>query len=224
VLQSVRINDDGSSVLEISIEYVNLSADNGKISWDSRAGAPPPDEFEGIENTIGKPLMTITIAPNGSIVAAENDGKAADKGQLEATQFDLFPVLPADPVAVGESWLEPFKVEVITSAKLPKTISLQRTYTLKSVKNGIAEIDVKTSVLTPIQDPLEEGQLIQRTPSGSLRLNIAEGRLLERVMKIDNQVVGFQGAQSALHVVGMRQESLESAVKAAAVPAGPAVK
>ena len=79
-------------------------------------------------------------------------------------------------------------------------------------------------MLTPIQDPLEEGQLIQRTPSGSLRLNVAQGRMLERVMKLDNQVVGFQGAQSALHVVGMRQESLQSAEQAAVRPSGQSVK
>jgi len=224
VLQSVKLNEDGSSVLEISIEYVNLAADNGKIAWDSRSGQSPPAQFAGIDKTIGVPLMTITVAPSGAVIAAENNGKAADKAQLEATQFDLFPMLPANPVAVGESWTEPFKVEVLTSAKLPKSISLQRTYTLKSVNNGIAEIDVKTSVLTPIDDPLEEGQLIQRTPSGTLRLNIAQGRMLERVMKLDNQVVGFQGAQSVLHVVGTRQESLESAEKAAAAPTGQSVK
>jgi hypothetical protein len=224
VLQSLKINEDGSSVLEISIEYVNLTANNGKISWDSRSGTEPPEQFNGIENTIGKPLMTITVAPNGAVTAAENNGKAYDKAQLEATQFDLFPLLPAEPVTVGESWTEPFKVDVLTSSQLPKSISLQRTYTLKSVSNGIAEIDVKTSVLTPIQDPLEEGQLIQRTPSGTLRLNIAQGRMVERVMKLDNQVIGFQGAQSVLHVIGMRQESLQSAEKAAAVPAGQAVK
>lgn len=224
VLQAVKMNDDGSSVLEISIEYVNLTANNGQISWDSRSAEAPPVQFAGIDKTIGVPLMTITVAPSGAVIAAENNGKAADKAQLEATQFDLFPLLPANPVAVGESWTEPFKVEVMTSAKLPTSISLQRTYTLKSVNNGIAEIDVKTSVLTPIQDPQEEGQLIQRTPSGTVRLNIAQGRMIERVMKLDNQVVGFQGAQSVLRVVGMRQESLESAEKAAAAPGGQAVK
>lgn len=224
VLQTVSINPDGSSVLEVSIEYVSLTANQGTISWDSRSGLPPPQEFQGIDKTIGVPLMTITVAPTGAVTAAENNGKAADKAQLDATQFDLFPMLPEQPVALGESWIEPYKVDIVTSAKLPKTVAMQRTYTLKSVANGVAEIDVKSAVLTPIQDPLEEGQLIQRTPNGTLRLNIAQGRMLERVMRIDNKVVGFQGAQSALHVIGVREESLESAEKAAALPASQSAK
>jgi len=222
VLRTVSVNADGSTVLEVLIEYVSLSA--GGINWDSRSGEPPPAQFQGIDKTIGTPLMTITVAPSGAVIAAQSNGKAADKAQLDATQFDLFPLLPANPVAVGESWTEPFKVDVITAAKLPKTVSLQRTYLLRSIDNGVAEIDIKTAVLTPVQDPLEEGQLIQRTPSGTLRMSIAQGRMLERIMKLDNKVVGFQGAQSALHVLGVRQESLESTEKAASRPTGRAAQ
>lgn len=222
ILRTVAAGKDGATVLEVLIEYVNMSA--GGFDWDSRSGAAPPPQFAGIEKTIGVPLMNISVAPTGAVIAAETDGRAANKDQLDATQFDLFPLLPAEPVAVGESWNEPFKVDIITAAKIPKTIAMQRTYTLKSVEQGVAEIDVLTSVLTPLQDPLEEGQLIQRTPSGTLRLDIAQGRLLERVMRLDNKVVGFQGAQSVVHVVGVRQESLDSAEKTAAVPGGPAVK
>jgi hypothetical protein len=222
MLRTVLINPDGSTVLEVLIEYVNLSA--ADMNWDSRSGEPPPPQFTGIDKTIGTPLMAITVAPSGTVIAAESNGKAADKSQLEAAQFDLFPILPSDPVAVGASWTEPFKVDVLTASQLPKSISLQRTYTLRSVDNGVAEIDVKTAVITPIEDPLEEGQLIQRTPSGTLRLNIAEGRMLERIMKLDNKVVGFQGAQSAMRVTGTRQESLESSEKSAVRPAGQVVK
>jgi hypothetical protein len=220
VLRTVSLNPDGSAVLEVSIDYVNLSAGNGEISWDSRSGTEPPGEFKGIENTIGKPLMTVTVATSGTVTAAESNGKAVDKEHLAAAQFDLFPIFPDAAVAVGESWSEPFQVDVVTPSKLPKKVSLQRTYTLRAVDQGIAEIDVRTSVLTPIQDPLEEGQLIQRTPAGTLRIDLAQGRLLERVMKIDNKVVGFQGPQTALHVVGTRQESLGSEEKAAARPTG----
>ena len=109
-------------------------------------------------------------------------------------------------------------MDVTTNLKLKKKIAMQREYTLRSVDNGIAEIDVRTAVLTPIQDPREEGQLIKRTPSGSFRLDMAQGRLLERIMKLDNKVVGFEGPHTALRVVGTRQESLGSEEKAAARP------
>jgi hypothetical protein len=224
VLRTLAINPDGSAVLQVQIEYVNLSAGNGAIGWDSRSGEPPPADFAGIENTIGRPLMNVTIASDGTIIAAENGGKAADKAQLESTQFDLLPILPKQPIAIGESWTEPFQVDVLTDMKLTKKISMQREYTLLAVDQGVAEIDVRTTVLTPIQDPLEEGQLIQRTPSGSFRLHIEQGRLLERMMKIDNKVVGFQGPQTALRVVGTRQENLGSEEKTAAGPAKTSVQ
>lgn len=216
VLSTVALNADGSANLEVMIEYVNLSAGNNGISWDSRSGEAPPKDFQGIEKTIGTPLMLITVAPTGEVVAAQSNGKAAERAQLAAAQFDLFPLLPATPVAIGESWTEPFEVDITTSAKLPKTIALQRVYTLRAVTNGIAEIAVQTSVITPLQDPLEEGQLIQRTPSGVLRFDIARGRMLERVMKLDNKVIGWQGPQTVLHVVRTLQESLGSDEKTAA--------
>lgn len=222
VLRTISAGQDGTTVVAVMIEYVNLSA--GGFDWDSRSGDAPPAQFAGIDTTIGVPLMNITLAPTGAVIAAETNGKAVNKDQLDSTQFDLLPRLPADPVAIGESWTEPFNVDIVTSAKIPKSISMQRTYTLESVEQGIAEIAVMTSILTPIQDPLEEGQLIQRVPSGTLRLDIAQGRLLERVMRLDNKVVGFQGAQSVLHVLGVRQESLGSAEKTATAPAGRVVK
>lgn len=223
-LRTVAVNPDGSAVLEILIDYVNLTAGNGEISWDSRSKTEPPQQFEGIDKTIGKPLMKVTVATTGDVTAAESEGKAVSQDQLGSAQFDVFPTLPANPVAIGESWTEPFQIGVITESKLPKRISLQRTYTLKSVTNGIAEIEIQTGVLTPVQDPLEEGQLIEQTPAGKVRLDIAQGRLLERLMQLDNKVVGFKGPQTAIHVVRIHQESLGSSNKSAALPTAEAVK
>lgn len=216
VLRVVSLTDDGAAVLEVSIEYVKLKA--GEIEWDSRSGDDPPGGFSGIEETIGKPLVTITVSPTGELVAAEKGGVKAEAGDLDDAHFDLFPALPADPVAVGETWKEATQVDVMATPKLTRKVSLQRMYTLRGVQEGVATIDVRTIVLSPVRDPLEEGQLIQRTPSGSLRLHIDRGQLLERLLKIDNQVVGFQGPQTSLRVVGSRVESLSSEEKVATRP------
>lgn len=218
VLRTVAVHPDGSADLEVVIEYVNLSAGEG-ISWDSRSGNPPPPEFEGIDQTIGKPLMKVTVAPTGSVIAAESNGRPADKAQLQTAQFDLLPVLPADPVAIGGTWAEPFHVDILSAANLPKQISMQRAYTLRAITGGVAEIEVQVSVLTPLEDPLEEGQLIQRTSSGTVRIDVVQGRLLERVLELDNKVVGFKGPQTAVRVVGTRQESLGSSARTASRPA-----
>lgn len=218
VLRTVAVNPDGSAALEVMIEYVSLSAGDGAIEWDSRSGEPAPAQFTGIEKTIGTPLMTVTISADGTIVRAQRGNTLADESQLDSPEFDMLPMLPAEPIAIGESWTERFEVGVMTELKLKRPISMQREYTLRSVENGVAEIGVRTSVLTPIEDPREQGQLIQRIQSGSFRLDIAQGQLRERVMKLDNKVVGFEGPHTALRVVGTRQESLGSAEKTAARP------
>jgi hypothetical protein len=206
------VDTHGNAVIEAQIDYVKLTADHQgeHIEWDNRTGEEPPDDFRGIEATIGEPLGTVRICPNGQVTVISLRGTTAAGESESAAQFDLFPLLPDDPVAVGDSWKEDFEVQIMATPTLKKSVALQRLYTLKSVTDGKATIDVRTIILSPIRDPLEEGQLIQRTPSGTVVLDIAAGRLLSRELKIDKRVVGFQGPQTSLQVTGTRNESLAS--------------
>lgn len=218
VLRVDSVDSDGNALVEARINYVRLTADHQAehVEWDSRSGEQPPDDFRAVAETIGAPLGTVRVAPNGRVTVVTLRGAAA-AGQTETDrQLDLLPVLPEAPVAVGDSWTEEFEVQIMATPTLKKSVSLQRLYTLKSVADGKARIDVRTIVLSPVRDPLEEGQLIQRTPSGAIVLDIAAGKLLSREMRIDKRVVGFQGPQTSLQVTGARNESLVSEEKAAA--------
>jgi hypothetical protein len=77
---------------------------------------------------------------------------------------------------------------------------MQRRYELKNVENGIATISLVTVPLSPLNDPFQESQLIQRKPSGTLKFDIEKGCLIDRQFKIDEQVVGHAGPGSALTV------------------------
>lgn len=210
------VDESGKAVLQPQIHYVRLTAEHQgqHIEWDSRSGEDAPAEFEGIEETINVSLGSVEVTPAGGITVVSVRGAPAGHSQLQEDHFDLFPTLPEEPIAVGDSWKENFEVQILANQNLKKTISMQRLLTLKSVENGRAVIDVRTLILSPIRDPIEEGQLIQRTPSGTITLDIESGRLLSREMKIDKRVVGFQGPQTSLQVVGTRNESLAAEERA----------
>ena len=213
----VSVDETGRAVLRPMIHYALLTADHQgqRVEWDSRSGEEAPEEFKGIDTTLNVALGTIEVTPSGVIKVVSLRGGAADASQLQEDHFDLFPTLPEEPIAVGESWKENFEVQILANQNLKKTVSMQRLLTLKSVEDGRAVIDVRTLILSPIRDPIEEGQLIQRTPSGTITLDIESGRLLSREMKIDKRVVGFQGPQTSLQVVGTRNESLAAEERAA---------
>lgn len=201
------IDASGVADLEVMIERVRLSAQGqgANITWDSDDQAPPPAEFRGLKGTIGHPLGTVSISPLGKIVDAQQQGAGSAAAQVKEGQLDMLPLLPEAPVAIGESWKQEFSLDVvIETPPYKRPVTIQRKFTLLSVEDGVATVDERTFVLTGPLDPKEEVQLLQRTPSGTFTLNIDEGRLIERKLKIDNRVVGFQGAQTEMKVVGTR--------------------
>ena len=213
----VSVDEAGTAVLEQTIHYARLTASqlDERIEWDSRSGEAAPLEFRQIAETLEVPLGKVHITPAGVITVMTVRGAKVNQAPLQDDHFDLFPTLPEQPIAIGESWKDNFEVEIIANQTLKKKVSMQRLLTLKSVENGRAVIDVRTLVLSPIRDPIEEGQLIQRTPSGTITLDIESGKLLSREMKIDKRVVGFQGPQTSLQIIGVRNKSLAAEERAA---------
>ncbi len=199
----------GAADLEVTIERVHLVANNQgeKIEWTSDSPDPAPAAFRGMRETIGKPLGTVRLSPQGKVVDVELAGAGANAAQTREAHLDVLPLLPEQPVAVGETWKEDFSIDVIIEGPpFKRPIQMQRLYTLRSVENGIATIDEQTVVMTPILDPELEGQLIQRTPAGTCTIDLERGYLVKRELKIDKHVVGFRGPNTSLHVRGTRAD------------------
>jgi hypothetical protein len=198
----------GGAELEVTIERVQLAANNQgeRIEWRSDSQDPVPNGFQGLKGTIGKPLGTVRLSPQGKVIDFEL--AAAGVAQLTEAHLDVLPLLPEQPVAIGESWQEEFSIDVaVEGPPFKKPIPMRRTYTLRSVENGVATIDEQTFALTP-PDPKLEGQLIQRTPAGASTVDLQRGVLVTRNLKIDKTVIGFQGPNTSLHVAGTREDSL----------------
>ena len=64
-------------------------------------------------------------------------------------------------------------------------------HTLESVESGVATIRVEPQILTPIDNPVLEAQVVQREAAGVVRFDIQAGRILGRTMAVDKRVVGF---------------------------------
>jgi hypothetical protein len=211
------VDAEGTASLELRIDRVHMKAegDGKSIEFDSNRPGTPPAEFAQVTSSIGRAIASITVSANGEITAVDlreeegAAGKNAKSREPEQKDFQVLTVLPAEPVAAGESWQEEFEVSVILEeTKLRKPVRLLRRYTLNSVKDGVAEIDLETIVLTPISDPALLAQLIQRTPNGVLEVDVERGVVLSKRTRLDNQVVGFSGPGSKLKVVRTYAETL----------------
>jgi hypothetical protein len=197
----LKVNDDGTVTLELVLDHVQMRAegDGRTIEYDSRLPGPPPPNFALLP--IGRAVATITVSPRGEIVKYESlvptEGLNTDTLERD---LQVLTILPEEAVQVGDSWREIFDATIKLEGKLTRKAKLQRILTLTAVEDGEAVIDLQTIVLTPLDGPEQEAQVIQKTPSGALRIDVARGIILHKQTRLDNQVVGFSGPGSKLHV------------------------
>ncbi|HWL09823.1 MAG TPA: DUF6263 family protein [Planctomicrobium sp.] len=207
------VNPDGSAVLELKIEEIQLEIlQNGeKLSFDSRSAKDKdrPPVFLALEGLIGEPHLQLTISPRGEI----SDYKPlVAKDQVPndpaSAAFDVLVALPEKAVTVGESWKEDFTANIMIPPGLKKPVRMQRTYMLKSYEQNRAEIEIKTRVLTVLDDAEEEMQLLRRRPHGTVIIDTARGLLVSKKLSQDNEVTGFNMGASVIRFQQKQDEVL----------------
>ncbi len=193
-----EVQPDGSATFVHSVEHVDMRhklTGRPEVRYNSDTNAQPPKGFENVAETVNEPLATVTMDAQGTIIKRQRH-QTASTNQNEGPM--TIP-LPKRAVAVGESWSTPQELQVpLPSGGIRKIKTLQR-FTLKSVKTGVARIKVATKILTPINDPAIESQVMQRQSEGIVRFDLDTGRILSQEMTVDKHVVGFRGAASSLH-------------------------
>lgn len=215
------VDGEGNAVLEPEIDHVHMAARFGEedpVVYDSESGEPAPKQFRQVQDSIGKTLARIKVKPNGELISATplhqtvGKGRNASADNADAEKIDpnlnFLVVFPERPVRIGETWKDRLTTEVTISGKLKKEVALGRRYTLTSVEDGVATIDLKTSVLTPIHDPGIRGQLIQRTPSGKIAFDLEKGLIVSRELTLDKVEIGVAGPNSSMRAVSRRTERL----------------
>lgn len=205
------------------LEMWNSVEGRQEVHYDSDTDKTPPAEFASVASSVGKVLATITIDPYGRILSRNNAQAHYNPGIGDLT----VPFPPADkqPIKPGVSWSIPDELKLPVEGGTIKKIQTQQHYKLEKVEAGIATIAVETQVLTPINDPKLQSQLVQRLQKGTIKFDIDAGRLLHKQLDIDQAVFGFSGPDSHMqYLARFTEEPLKDSEKTAKSAAAEAKK
>jgi hypothetical protein len=198
-----------------SVKMSNKHGDHPANNYDSTVDKSPPRGFEQPARAVGVPLLAIRIAPNGEVTAREEKQAQGP----HAADMPITLVLPREPVAVGQRWSHTYDVPATRQSQAKMVVRTRRVCKLRQVRGGVATIDVQYQILTPV-DPFVRAQLIDRLTDGTIRFDLARGRIIEQEHSIDKRVLGFRGNASSVHLVARMQERLiPAAAKIAQAPA-----
>jgi len=203
----VSVDPAGQSTLEHSVDDVTMTShtsDRGQIRWSSRGDEAPPPGYEQVKASLGVPLSRLVVDRSGRVLS-RTDLRPCPP----SSTGDLVVVpLPEGPVTEGAEWTVPQEVVVEVPGGLRKAVRTRLRYQLTAVRDGVATIDVDTTVLTPIDDPRLESRLLERIWDGTIEFDIDRGRVLRRATGIDRRVVGFEGPESSVRYKSSLEERL----------------
>jgi len=180
--------------------------------YNSRTDEEVPPMFAAAAKQIGVPLAEITIDARGNVQKRIDLKKAAEGGEpVETAATDITLVLPDKPLAVGESWTSPLDLWATDGGGSRIPIKARRKITLENVSGNIATLRHETQILSPLNDPKIEAQVVQSEQSGQVTFDLARGRIIKLSQSNDREVFGFQGDASVMHVEAAFTERLADA-------------
>jgi hypothetical protein len=195
------------------VHMVNQLPDRAPTEYDSTKDKPPPG-YEDAAKAVGVPLSVVRMTPRGEVVS--HKVKLQQGPQEEDTQVVVR--LPDAPAAVGTTWDEPYDINVQLQSGTSKSLQTRRHYKLADVTNNVASIEVSYQILSPIDSEIES-KLIGKLMKGTVRFDIARGRILSQEYQIDKRVLGFAGATSSMqYLMQMREELATTPPKPAPQP------
>lgn len=219
----ISVNDEGQGTLETRIDRVKMKVkfDNEEPATFDSEQDPAKDlkQFEPIRANISKPsrivysplgevikILELKIGPDGSKFEEPSGSGKPDEEKSRRLGF-LIP-LPEQEVKVGDTWNDELDVEVAISKTLRKKVPVRRVFTLESVDGDVAKITFKTKIMTRLNDPKLSMQLIQKTPSGTIKLDMERGILISQDVSLDKAQVGVFDGKGAMRAISTRQETL----------------
>lgn len=230
----VSVDETGVALLEPVIDRIKMLAgsrdadpdnpndaakDQSVIEFDSRRDKVAPPEFQRHQEMIGKTLARFQFSPHGELLAvrvtSEDLPKAIANAAAKADPKLSFLIpLPSEPVSVGHRWKQKYDEPISAGQGLTQQIPMLRQFELTGIKDGVATIKFRTSILALLNDAKIQGQLAQQTPSGVVEFDIERGLIRSRKTISKETVVNAFGQQTLLQVAG---ESTETYIPNAAV-------
>jgi len=207
------VDTDGNMTFVHSVSRVKMwqkVSGRPELNYDSESDATPPPEYMHVAKTVGVPISTVTISSSGKVVKRD---KPSSQGSFGLG--DIVMPLPSEPIRIGHRWTIPREIKVRRPDGRVKRIKTRVVYELKSVKTGIARISLNTEVLTPVNDPRIESQLMQQITKGEVKFDLDSGRIESRQIDWDETVLGFNGNDSLMKYLARFTEQLISSEQTA---------
>ena len=209
-----ELNEQGHIIFEHVVEHVdmwNSVSGRPEVRFDSASDEKPPPGYETVAQSVGKVLATVTMDQHGRVIARTNAQPLFNPGIGE-----LSIPFPNTPVKVGTTWAIPDEIKMKLEDGTVKKVQTKQQYKLVSVELGIATIAVDTQVLTPVNDPKVQAELVQRLQHGTIKFDLDAGRLRSKQMDMDEEVFGFNGAESHMqYLARLTEEPLDAATQTA---------
>lgn len=217
------VDEKGDIVLEHVVEHVDMwqsVSGRQEVSYNSATDKTPPPGYEQVADSVGKVLAVVTMDCHGRVLGRESTQQQFNPGIGELT----IP-FPQQAIKVGTTWSIPDEVRVRLEDGTVKKIATRQLYRLESVETGVATISIQTQILTPVNDPKVQSQLVQRLQRGTLKFDLGAGRLTHKQMDLDESVVGFSGPNSHMqYLARFTEEPVETGEQTAVKPGSGEVK
>lgn len=216
----ISVDEKGSAVVEPVIDRVQMEVRNDNdpaVTYDSADKGDVAKDFKSVEAAIGNPTLRIRYAANGRIqellplVQGNQDNPAVEDPEKQ----NFLIAFPDKAIAIGEAWTDNYLIDVSVDGKLrnplKKRVKIRRTYTLKEVKDGIAEILFRTFPLAVERDPQVKVQLVHHSRFGMIQFDINRGIILEWKSSGSGQVFNAFGPASSMKALSSTTERYLSA-------------
>ncbi len=188
------------------VEHVrmsNLLPDRPLAEYDSALDSPPPPIFRQAASAVGVPISLLRIAPDGKIVQREE--KLPQPSQSSDMRITLR--LPEGPIRVGDRWHESYDIHVEQKSGARLKIRTRRLCKLLAVAYPSATLSTQYQILTPVNSFIES-QLADRMTKGTIKFDLAKGRITSQQMDVNQRILGFAGETSSMHFVSRLEEQL----------------
>ena len=192
-----------------SVQMTQQQGDQDELRWTSSDDGEVPAMFKIVAEQIGKSISTVTASVRGTEIDRVNNG--ATKASLGMGSLTM--ELPEKPIRIDESWSVAREVKTRTDDGLVKPIKIRELYTLEKVQTGVATISVRSEPLTPIREQSVKAQVVQQLSNGEIRFDVDNGRMLDKQLDWDEEVVGFQGPSSMMEYRARMSEKLIDSVQ-----------
>ena len=214
----ISVNSEGEAVYAHMVEDVDMwqkVTGRQEIRYNSKTDDKPPPDYVNAAAAVGVTLSTITLSAKGTVIERNNR-----RGMPDSKNAPVTMPLPERSVKIADKWDQPYGIPVRKHDGTLIHIQARQVFQLDKVVAGLATISLKSEVLTPVNDPRIEAQLVQRLLNGTIKFDIDAGRVQRQRMASKASVLAFSGADSSMdYKARFTEDFLSVDVEAVAEPA-----